>query len=132
MKRNKTYDVRYELDEAGYWFASIPAIAGCFTQGRTIERARERIREALSLFDKNAANATLIDDVKLPKKARLALVQLAKTKASSDALQERVRVAQHQAAAVLTRDVGLSLRDAGELLGVTRERARQLASSRER
>src|SRR5215211_1312919 len=67
MARSKAYRVRYTRDESRWWQASIPAVQGCHTQGRTIEEARRRIREALGLFVDNATNATLKDDVQMPK-----------------------------------------------------------------
>jgi predicted RNase H-like HicB family nuclease len=62
----KTYTVAYERDEDRLWVASIEALPGCHTQGRTIEQARRRIREALAAYlddDKAAARARLVDDV---------------------------------------------------------------------
>ena len=44
-----TYNVRYELDEAGWWVAHVQGVPGCHTQGHTIDEARERIFEALQL-----------------------------------------------------------------------------------
>jgi len=59
----KRYSVDYELDQSGWWVASVHEIAGCHTQGRTIEQARERIREALLLFGV-PATAELVDHVR--------------------------------------------------------------------
>jgi predicted RNase H-like HicB family nuclease len=39
---------------------------GCHTYGRTIDQARDRIREALGLFVSNAETATIEDDVRMP------------------------------------------------------------------
>jgi predicted RNase H-like HicB family nuclease len=39
--------VIHEADEGGYW-AEVPALPGCFTQGETPEEVRERIREAVA------------------------------------------------------------------------------------
>jgi predicted RNase H-like HicB family nuclease len=65
--KKTSYRVTYEHD-GSMWFAHIDALEGCHTQGRTIAQARERIREALSLFDKKAARAILVDDVRSPLK----------------------------------------------------------------
>ncbi len=51
MSRNR---VRYERDETGACTVNAPAIHGCRTYGRTIEQARERVRQALSLFASDA------------------------------------------------------------------------------
>jgi predicted RNase H-like HicB family nuclease len=44
-----TYQVELERDERGWWAASVPAVPGAHTQGRSIAQAMNRIREALSL-----------------------------------------------------------------------------------
>jgi predicted RNase H-like HicB family nuclease len=59
----RTYLVTYERD-GSMWLARIESLDGCHTQGSTIDEARERIREALGLFDKDAAGAILVDDVR--------------------------------------------------------------------
>ena len=46
----KSYRVSYERDELGWWVASVRGVRGCHTQGRTVDEARRRIREALELF----------------------------------------------------------------------------------
>jgi predicted RNase H-like HicB family nuclease len=37
-------------DEDGYYVASVPELAGCYTQGKTLEEVRKRIREAIDLY----------------------------------------------------------------------------------
>jgi predicted RNase H-like HicB family nuclease len=61
-----TYHVAYERDRTGWWVASVREVRGCHTQGRTVDEARRRIREALGLFVANADKANLVDSVKLP------------------------------------------------------------------
>jgi predicted RNase H-like HicB family nuclease len=46
----KSYRVAYERDESGWWVATVRDVRGCHTQGRTVDEARRRIREALGLF----------------------------------------------------------------------------------
>ena len=40
MAEVKTYRVVYELDESGHWIATVPAIRGCHTYGRSLSEAR--------------------------------------------------------------------------------------------
>ena len=40
----------YERDESGWWAATVRGVRVCHTQGRTVDEARRRIREALELF----------------------------------------------------------------------------------
>lgn len=44
------YHVAYQRDESGWWVASVREVRGCHTQGRTVDEARRRIREAMELF----------------------------------------------------------------------------------
>jgi predicted RNase H-like HicB family nuclease len=59
----KQYEVVYQRDETGWWQARVPQIPGCHTQGRTVEEARRRIREALSLFVDDTDTAEFSDVV---------------------------------------------------------------------
>ena len=45
----KTYDVVIERDEEGYYIASVPALAGCHTQAKSLDTLMKRIREAIEL-----------------------------------------------------------------------------------
>jgi predicted RNase H-like HicB family nuclease len=124
----KTYKVRYELDETGWWVASIDAVPGCHTQGRTIEQARERIREALAALtsDKLAASAKLEDDVQLPKPVRKLVVDLQTKRMIVAEVTADAENAIRDAALALAKS--MSLRDVGTVLGVSRQRAHQLVT----
>jgi predicted RNase H-like HicB family nuclease len=37
-----------EQDESGYYFAEVPALPGCVSQGKTIAEAKENIKEAIT------------------------------------------------------------------------------------
>ena len=39
--------VKIEKDEAGYYVAEVPALPGCFSQGKTYEQAIDNIKEAI-------------------------------------------------------------------------------------
>ena len=36
-----------EKDESGYFVAEVPAMPGCYSQGKTIEEVKKYIREAI-------------------------------------------------------------------------------------
>ena len=44
-----SFNVIFEQDEDGYFVASVPSIPGCYTQGKTLEEAKKRIKEAIKL-----------------------------------------------------------------------------------
>ena len=41
--------VLIEQDEDGIYVAMVPDIIGCYTQGKTVEKAMERIKEAIQV-----------------------------------------------------------------------------------
>jgi predicted RNase H-like HicB family nuclease len=43
------FDVVVEKDADGYYVASVPALAGCHTQARSLDELMERIKEAIQL-----------------------------------------------------------------------------------
>lgn len=48
--RELQFKVLIEQDEDGLYVASVPELPGCYTQGKTLEEARERIREVIALI----------------------------------------------------------------------------------
>ncbi len=129
MKARDRYTVTYERDEAGWWVTRVREVPGCLTQGRTIEQARRRIREALSLFIGPAAEKVrLASKVVLPVAIRrkVELANASRKRAELEGARARARTLE---AARLLAAEGLSARDTGELLGVTRQRAHQLLAS---
>jgi predicted RNase H-like HicB family nuclease len=45
----KHFDVVIEKDSEGYFVASVPVLAGCHTQAKSLDVLMERIREAIEL-----------------------------------------------------------------------------------
>jgi predicted RNase H-like HicB family nuclease len=44
------FKIIIEQDEDGYYVATVPELPGCHTQGKTLEIARKRIKEAIELY----------------------------------------------------------------------------------
>lgn len=120
------YRVVFERDEDGAWIARVPSVRGCHTHGRTIEQARGRVREALSLWVDDADDAELVEEVRLPPSARDAVRRSRTARGRAAAQRENARRATVEAARALVRDAGLGLRDAAELLGISHQRVQQL------
>ena len=64
------YNVLYERGTDGWWTATVRGVRGCHTQGRSIEQAENRIREALGLYVDDAERAELVRQVRLPRRLR--------------------------------------------------------------
>ena len=51
MRKNgkQEFSVVVERDGEGYYVASVPALPGCHTQARSLDKLMERVREAIEL-----------------------------------------------------------------------------------
>jgi predicted RNase H-like HicB family nuclease len=125
-----SYTVRYERDETGWWVAQVKEAPAAITQGRTIAEARRRIREALALAlddDAAAERARLIDDVRLPAEARRALQEARAARARLATESKKAQESTAKAVRTLLKSMHLSVRDAGDLIGISPQRVHQLA-----
>jgi predicted RNase H-like HicB family nuclease len=125
-----SYTVRYERDETGWWVAQVKEAPAAITQGRTIAEARRRIRESLALAlddDAAAKRAKLIDDVKLPADARRALEEARAARARLATESKKAQKSTAKAVRTLLESMHLSVRDAGDLIGISPQRVHQLA-----
>lgn len=125
MSAKKTYVAVYERDDTDdAWNVHVKGLNGCHTYGRSLRQAHSRIREALGLWlDTDPASLTIRDE--LP--AKLTAVADRVSRARSDAERAGSKAQQQTAQAVKTlTGMGLSRRDAAELLGLSHQRVQQL------
>ncbi|MBK5292132.1 MAG: type II toxin-antitoxin system HicB family antitoxin [Acidobacteriia bacterium] len=45
----REFDVVVERDDGGYYVASVPALRGCHTQAKSLDKLMSRIQEAIEL-----------------------------------------------------------------------------------
>jgi predicted RNase H-like HicB family nuclease len=122
------YHVTYERDESGWWVASVREVRGCHTQGRTVDEARRRIREAMELFVDHVQSAKVVDDVKLPATAAKAIRVYATLRKRADQEDRRAAIAARRAVRLLQGGkLKMSARDAARVLGISHQRVHQLA-----
>lgn len=117
----KTYKVTYERIEDGWWLANVHGhgVQGVFTDGRSIEEARRRVREPLALaIGDDEAEAAVLED-SFPAAITGTVAKLQKARVEAAAASHRVVELQQRAARELTEQHGLSVRDAGALLGLS-------------
>jgi len=127
---SRSFRVVFEQEGSG-WRASIPDVRGCDAWGRSLSEARRKVRKALAASNlKNAASVArkvdLVDVVRLPASAKKELARYSEARTRAQAEVKTLRRATRTVVSTLTSKFGISLRDASSLLGLSRERVRQL------
>jgi predicted RNase H-like HicB family nuclease len=126
MVAEMTYRAVYEREPDGRWTVEISKVKGCHTYGRTIEQARERIREALGLFVDNADTVEIEDEVRMPASVRVAVRNAHQMRQRFEKARARVHAAELRAIRRLRTNMKLGHRDAGTILGLSHQRVHQL------
>jgi predicted RNase H-like HicB family nuclease len=132
MGSEAVYRVVIERDESGAWIAHVRGVRGCHTYGRTLDQVRRRVREALSLWVEDAETAELVEEIRLPGDARQAIRRSSAARTRAARGRENAQRATTAAAKLLVERLGLGVRDAGELLGLSHQRVQQLLSGQVR
>ena len=125
-------EVTYARDEGGWWIARVRGVPGVHSNGRTIAEARRRVREALALAvgDTAAEKADLVDNVQLPASLRSRITGYRRVRAAEQKTRNEALDVARILAPALVRNLGLSVRDVWELLGLSHQRIHQLARQR--
>lgn len=128
MTRTKNYVAVYEHDpDEDVWLVHIKGIEGCHTYGRSIRQAEGRIREALAAWLDREVNALTITP-QLPRDLALVANEAAKARYEAERAGTKAQRATAEAVKQLT-SMGLSRRDAADLLGISHQRVQQLLAS---
>lgn len=114
----------FERDEDGWWVATVHGVEGVHTQGRTIQAARDRVLEAMRAA--GYSDFTLTERVEIPAKLRKKVDAAKAARAGAEKAQSAARATLREAIRSLTHDLGVSLRDAAALVGVSHQRAHQI------
>jgi predicted RNase H-like HicB family nuclease len=129
VKRN--YTIEIERDETGYWIATAPGVPGMVTQAKRLDQIAARAREAIAaLLDEPASSfdieshIPLLDDVPIDE-ARDAR---ARAEAAQAEAAEKVRSVVRR----LVHEKALTMRDTGQLLGISHQRVEQILQRDER
>jgi predicted RNase H-like HicB family nuclease len=131
MAKRKSYTARFELDEDGYWsvVAEISANKVAISDGQTLPKARRRIRQSIALLlDADEQSFDIREEINLPRKA---MATLQRFKGAQEKLRQdevEAAAAARLAAQVLAK-LGISRRDAGDLLGLSGARIQQVLNN---
>lgn len=127
-KRKATCTAVFSRDEDGTWLVHIKEHRQCHTYGRSLAQARNRIREALALYDDDADDAIIHEEYRLPRHVKAVVKQQQRAREQAERAQHEASEHTREAARTLVEDVGLSVRDAAAILGLSYQRVQQLVS----
>ena len=128
MTSSKTYTAVYEHDaDEDVWNVRIKGVAGCQTYGRGLRQAQGRIREALALWlDVTPAEVKIRDQ--FPGALAAVADDVSRARSAADRAGAKAQQQTMEAVKALT-ELGLSRRDAAELLGLSHQRVHQLLAA---
>jgi predicted RNase H-like HicB family nuclease len=129
VSERATYQVTTHRDDSGWWFARVEGVQGAVTQARRLDQVPAMAREVLSLLlDVPPDSFDVVVVPKLPESVAATLAQAQDLRQRAEELRSAASSSSAEAAAQLA-GVGLSMRDIGELLGVSFQRAQQLVQA---
>lgn len=125
MTAPTNYTAIYSYDAADHaWNVHVSGLPGCQTYGKSIRQAQRRIREAVALWlDVEPERVNLRD--RFPAELTAVAAEVARARGAAERAGERAQAQTADAVRMLT-SLGLSRRDAGDLLGLSHQRVHQL------
>ena len=128
MGRTKNYVVVYEHDaDEGVWLVHVKGLDACHSYGRSIRQADARIREALALWlDRQEDELTITPE--MPQDLARLATRVSQARYEAERAGTSAQETTMEAVRRLT-DMGLSRRDAADLLGISHQRVQQLLAS---
>ena len=124
----KSYVARFERDENNYWSVVVQVApkVSAISDGQTLQKARRRIRIAVAeLLGVGEDEFALSEEMNLGFRVARAMDSFRSAKEQLEATQAKATKAQLSAVKALA-DLGISRADAGEMLGVSKQRIQQL------
>lgn len=111
----------------GWWAVEVPEVDGLFTQARRLDQIPDMVRDAAELLDGIAPESLEVNVI--PDVPHRAVAEQARELAErARATQEEASRTMRHAARSLAKD-GLTVRDIGEMLNVSFQRAQKLLSA---
>jgi predicted RNase H-like HicB family nuclease len=128
MTSSKTYTAIYEHGvHEDLWNVRTKGVAGCQTYGRSLRQAQSRIREALALWLDSTPTELKIRD-QFPGALAAVADDVVRARSAAQRAGAKAQRQTVEAVKALT-ELGLSRRDAAELLGLSHQRVHQLLAA---
>ena len=126
VKTRQRYSAK-AVRSGDWWAITISELKGVHSQARRLDRAELMAREAISLFlDVPSDSFDVTIEATLPPDLQAEVARARSVRGQADELQKEAITATTQAARRLVNGVHLTVREAGEILGVSHQRIAQL------
>ena len=111
-----------------FWFITVDAVRGA-TQARTIAEIEPMVCDYIAIVEGvPSASVEVVIDVELPENARVHLEAMNRLRVEA-ADAQAAAAAESRAAARALKNDGLTVREIGQLLGISHQRAHQLLAA---
>jgi predicted RNase H-like HicB family nuclease len=128
---SKAYSVVAER-EPGWWIISVPEL-DITTQARRLSEIEHNAAEAIAVWlDVDPAGVSVSFELSTPAPVRREMDEARQLLQEANGMQERAGDLAGDAVRILLDDLGLTMRDAAAVLGVSHQRVAQLAARRRR
>lgn len=123
-----TYTINCEWDPTGWWVITIPDVPGAITQTRRLDQVDRNVAEIIKLMTGKKAGTYRTDlHWAVPGPAGQAAEEACRQRIALEQTQQEAAKASKDAISRL-RGAGLSYRDIGTMIGVSYQRAQQIAT----
>ncbi|MHB8572903.1 MAG: type II toxin-antitoxin system HicB family antitoxin [Candidatus Dormibacteria bacterium] len=129
VKKRKTY-IAKAIRSGEWWAITIPELKGVHSQVRRLNQAEAMGREAIGLYlDVPSDSFDVSVEATLPAAVQADVERAKSVRGQADRLQEEAAGATARAARRLVEGANLTVREAGQILGVSHQRVAQLLHS---
>ena len=128
----KTYQVECEWDATGWWVVTVPEVAGAVTQCKRLDKVRHDVGEVLELLTGKKPGTYQLDiHTSVPGQAGELAAKALGLRAEVEQLTSLVATTTSSAVVKLS-ESGFSMRDIGQLVGVSHQRVDQILKTTKR
>lgn len=130
MSHRRKYTARCRRTD-GWWAIEVPELPGVFSQARRLDQVEAMARDAIALFlDVPDSSFDLLVEPILPQDIEADLKAATAARSLADNAGREAKEAVRSVTRRLHDELGLTVRDAGAILGVSHQRAQQLLRDR--